>query len=112
MYEDEMQAELHKRRRKKNGLGRFLVFLQAVLTVVFLGLVFVLDMFPLRYVAALGGVLGILWVISLMTQCFQSGRGVGKVFALLTCDGSRIFVGDQSNAVGFNRRRDFWDYSD
>ena len=85
MYEDEMlQAELlGRRRKKKNRLGKFLVFLQAVLTVLLVALVFMLDMFPLRYVAALAGVLGILWLIALMSQCFHTGRGVGKVYALL-----------------------------
>ena len=85
MYEDEMlQAELQERRKKtKNRLGKFLVFLQAVLSAMLLALVFLLDMFPLRYVAALGGVLGILWLIALMSQCFRTGRGVGKVYALL-----------------------------
>lgn len=80
MHEDELKKR-HK--KKRNGLGKFLVLLQALLTVALIGLVFVLNMFPLRYVAALGGVLGFLWVISLMTQCFRSGRGAGKVFALL-----------------------------
>ncbi len=86
MYEDEMfEEELYepRRRKKRNRFGKLLVLIQAVLTVVFMLLVFVLDLLPLRYVAAIGGVLGVMWVFTLMTQSFKTGRTVGKVYALL-----------------------------
>ena len=86
MYEKErLQAELQERRLKKerNRLGKLLVFLQAVLTVVVILLVLILDMFPLKYVVVLSSVLGILWLIALLTQSFRISRGMGKVYALL-----------------------------
>ena len=78
MYEEEMRRPV-----KKNRLGKFLVAVQAVLTLVFMLLVLWLDLLPLRYVAAVAGILGMLWVFALMSQCFRVGRGVGKVYALL-----------------------------
>ena len=86
MYEKErLQAELQERRLKKerNRLGKLLVFLQAVLTVVVILLVLILDMFPLKYVVVLSSILGILWLIALLTQSFRISRGMGKVYALL-----------------------------
>ena len=62
---------------KKNRLGKFLVAVQAVLTLVFMLLVLWLDLLPMRYVAAVAGILGMLWVFALMSQCFRVGRGVG-----------------------------------
>ena len=78
MYEEEMRRPV-----KKNRLGKFLVTVQAVLTLVFMLLVLWLDLLPMRYVAAVAGILGMLWVFALMSQCFRVGRGVGKVYALL-----------------------------
>ena len=78
MYEEEMRRPV-----KKNRLGKFLVAVQAVLTLVFMLLVLWLDLLPLRYVTAVAGILGMLWVFALMSQCFRVGRGVGKVYALL-----------------------------
>ena len=78
MYEEEMRRPV-----KKNRLGKFLVAVQAVLTLVFMLLVLWLDLLPMRYVAAVAGILGMLWVFALMSQCFRVGRGVGKVYALL-----------------------------
>ena len=87
MYEDEMfEEELYGQgRTKKNRdrLGKLLVLVQGALTAAVMLLVFWLDMLPLKYVAAIGGVLVILWMITLMTQSFRTGRGVGKVYALL-----------------------------
>ena len=86
MYEKErLQAELQERRLKKerNRLGKLLVFLQAVLTVGVILLVLILDMFPLKYVVVLNSMLGILWLIALLTQSFRISRGMGKVYALL-----------------------------
>ena len=86
MYEKErLQAELQERRLKKerNRLGKLLVFLQAVLTVGVILLVLILDMFPLKYVVVLSSMLGILWLITLLTQSFRISRGMGKVYALL-----------------------------
>ncbi len=83
MFEEELYGQGQRTKKKKNRLGKLLVFVQGALTVAVMLLVFVLDMLPLKYVAAIGGVLGILWIITMMTQRFQVGRGVGKVYALL-----------------------------
>lgn len=87
MYEDEMfEEELYgqgRTKKKRNRLGKLLVLVQGALTAAVMLLVFWLDMLPLKYVAAIGGVLVILWMITLMTQSFRTGRGVGKVYALL-----------------------------
>ena len=70
-------------KKERNRLGKLLVFLQAVLTVGVILLVLILDMFPLKYVVVLSSMLGILWLIALLTQSFRISRGMGKVYALL-----------------------------
>ena len=80
MYDDELCQPV---RKKKNRLGKILVAVQAAVTTVFVLLLAWLDLLPLRYVAAVGGILGMLWVFAWMSQCFRVGRGVGKVYALL-----------------------------
>ncbi len=83
MFEEELYGQGRRIKKKRNRLGKLLVFVQGVLTLAVMLLVFVVDMLPIKYVAAIGGVLGILWSITLMTQSFRTGRGVGKVYALL-----------------------------
>jgi len=68
-------------RKKRNIFGKILVGLQATITIVFMALVFVLDLLPFKYVAAIGGILLILWAFVLISQKFKKTKIAGKVFS-------------------------------
>ena len=79
MQEQEEQQE----KKSRNIFGKILIGLHAVATVVFMALVFVLDLLPLKYVAAIGGILLILWAFVLISQKFRGTKVVGKVFSII-----------------------------
>ncbi len=81
-------AHVKKKRKKKyrkaRKLGKFLVFIQSVLTLVFLGLVFVLNILPLKYMAALVVALLGLWLIVRTSQKRAQKRDIlGKMLSLV-----------------------------
>ena len=68
----------------KNQLGTFFLFLQALISVVFMGVVFLLDMLPLNYLALVAMVLFFLWCLAFMSQALRKKRGrIGKVYSFL-----------------------------
>ena len=76
-----------KRRREYQGarrLGRFLVLLQGLLSLLFLALITSLDMLPIKYIAVLVAVLLVLWLIVKRTQRRAKKRGIfGKVISII-----------------------------
>ena len=81
-------AHIKKKRKKKyrkaRRLGKFLVFLQTILTLVFLGLVYILNILPFKYKAVLTGTLLVLWLIVRISQKRAQKRGVlGKMLSLV-----------------------------
>lgn len=63
-------------KKRHHPLGWLLVILQAGLSVLFVFLLYRMNILPGLYLAIVGGVLGFLWIIS----CFgQSGQGAGRV---------------------------------
>ncbi len=79
MQEQEEQQDKNSR----NIFGKVLIGLQAAATVVFMVLVFVLDLLPFKYVAAIGGILLILWAFVLISQKFRGAKVAGKVFSII-----------------------------
>ena len=49
------------RRPGKNRIGTFFLFLQALISIIFMGVVFMLDMLPVNYLAVAAMVLFFLW---------------------------------------------------
>ncbi len=81
-------SHVKKKRKKKyikaRRFGKFLVFVQTVLTLVFLGLVFMLNILPLKYMIALGAALLGLWIIVKTSQRRAKKRGIlGKMLSLV-----------------------------
>ena len=71
-------------RPAKNQLGTFFLFLQALISVVFMGVVFLLDMLPFKYLALIAMVLFFLWCLAFMSQALRKKRGrIGKVYSFL-----------------------------
>ena len=80
-------AHVKKKRKKKyikaRRFGKFLVFLQTVLTLVFLGLIYFLNILPIKYLAVIAAVLFGLWLIVRTSQRRAKRRGIlGKMLSL------------------------------
>ena len=82
---DEHNREQEAKQEKKdlNIFGKILIGLQALITVVFMVLVFLLDLLPIKYVAVIGAILVILWAFTLISQKFRGGRIIGKIYSIL-----------------------------
>ena len=81
--ESKQMRESKRKKKSKNIFGKILVALQALLTIAFMVLVFILDLLPTRYVIAIGAILAVMWIFTLLSQKFKAGRVVGKVYALI-----------------------------
>ncbi len=82
-HEHKKEQEEKKKKKGRNIFGKILMGLQAAITVVFMALVFVLDLLPFKYVAAIGAILLILWAFVLISQKFKGSKVVGKIFAII-----------------------------
>ncbi|MCC2254125.1 LCP family protein [Ruminococcus sp. CLA-AA-H200] len=70
-------------RSRRNRFGSFCLILQALLSIVFMGVVVLLNMLPLNYLALVAMVLVFLWCIAFTSQAVRRKRGtVGKVYSL------------------------------
>ena len=70
-------------KKKRNIFGYILVGLQALVSVIFMVLVFLVDILPMKYVLAAGGVFLILWAFAAISQKFRGTRILGKIFAII-----------------------------
>ncbi len=84
-HNKEKKARDQKNKQKKGSkiAGWILIGLQAVMSLVFMVLVLMLDLLPLKYVLVIGAILLILWGFSFISQKFKGARIVGMVFAVL-----------------------------
>ncbi|MBR0085991.1 MAG: LCP family protein [Lachnospiraceae bacterium] len=73
-------------KKRKRKLGIILVIIQLVLSVLVMGMLFMLNMFPTKYLIIGGAVLAVLWIIALVTQ-FSKGKAhiVGKIISIAVC---------------------------
>ncbi len=71
-------------RSRKNGFGKFCLILQVIMSAAFMGVLVLLDMLPLKYLALAALILFFLWCITFTTQAVQKEKGVtGKVYSIL-----------------------------
>lgn len=71
-------------RPERNRIGSFFLILQAIISVIFMGVVFMLDMLPFQYLMLAAMVLFFLWSVVFMSQALRKKRGItGKIFSLL-----------------------------
>ncbi len=80
--EKELEASNDKK-KKRNIVGYVLIGLQALVTIIFMVLVFLVDILPMKYVLVVGAIFLILLAFSVISQKFKGARIVGKVFAVL-----------------------------
>lgn len=78
------RAERRSPRSRKNRSGTFFLTLQALFSVAFMGVVYLLDMLPTNYLALIAMILFFLWCITFTSQAFRKKRGIpGKLYSLL-----------------------------
>ena len=71
-------------RSEHNRFGMFCIILQTVISLAFMGVVVLLDILPMRYLAMVGLILFFLWCITFMSQMVRKKKGLlGKAFSLL-----------------------------
>ncbi len=74
----------YSRRSGHNRFGMFCIVLQTLISLAFMGVVVLLDMLPMRYLAMIALILFFLWCITLTTQMARRKKDIlGKVFSLL-----------------------------
>lgn len=92
------------RRTDKNNFGMFCIILQTVFSLVFMGVVVLLDMLPMKYLALIGMTLVFLWCVTVSTQVARKKkRIIGKVFSLLmVCCLSlgAFYIAKANNVIG------------
>ena len=65
--------------------GIILVDIQLLITIVFLGLAFMLNVIPTKYLVPVIVVFLLLWVITLFTQMFRKHGKTGKIMSIIVC---------------------------
>ena len=77
-------SDRYARRSGRNRAGSFFLILQAVMSFAFMGVVLLLNMLPMKYLALVVMILLFLWCITFTTQAVRRGRGItGKLYSFL-----------------------------
>lgn len=72
------------KRKRKDSLGLFFVIAQLAVSVAFMGVLFLLDMLPIKYLVLSGLLLFFFWCITFQSQTGKKKkRAVGKAYSLL-----------------------------
>lgn len=70
-------------RSDRNRFGIFCIILQTVISLAFMGVVVLLDMLPMRYLALVALILFFLWCITFTSQMVRKKKGtLGKLFSI------------------------------
>ena len=76
-----------RRRRKSNRhtIGKVMAIIQIVLSVVFMAVLFMINVLPMKYMAIVFGILLFLDMFSLGSQFTRSAHVIGKIDCILMC---------------------------
>ena len=76
-----------RRRRKSNRhtIGKIMAIIQIVLSVVFMAVLFMINVLPMKYMAIVFGILLFLDMFSLGSQFTRSAHVIGKIDCILMC---------------------------
>lgn len=76
-----------RRRRKRNRhtIGKVMAIIQIILSVVFMAVLFMINVLPLKYMAIVFGILMFLDMFSLGSQFTRSAHVIGKIDCVLMC---------------------------
>ena len=76
-------TDKYSRRSKRNRFGVFCIGLQTIASLLFMAVVLLLDMLPMKYLALVAAVLFLFWCITLNSQIARRKRGtIGKIFSI------------------------------
>lgn len=81
--EARLRRKAEKRRRNRHLGGKILVLLQLILSVIFMGLIFKLDVLPERYFIAVSIILLLLALICFLLQFRRRAHWVGKTISII-----------------------------
>ncbi len=71
-------------RSGRNRSGNFFLILQGLFSIAFMGVVLLLDMLPVNYLALVAMILFFLWCVTFVSQAARKKRGgIGKAYSLL-----------------------------
>ena len=71
-------------RSGRNRSGSFFLVIQGLVSIAFMGVVLLLDMLPVNYLALVAMVLFFLWCVTFVSQAARKKRGgIGKAYSLL-----------------------------
>lgn len=74
----------YSKRSGHNRLGMLCIILQTIVSLAFMGVVVLIDLLPVRYLAMVALILFFLWCITFTTQMARKKKGtLGKLFSLL-----------------------------
>lgn len=82
---DDYQRKSKHQKKNKHTFGKILALIQALLSLVVLGIVFIMDVLPLTYLAIVAGILILFWVFAFFSQFTRKSHIPGKIFSLLMC---------------------------
>ncbi len=96
-------------KKKKHMVGRILAIIQAILSVIVLGLLFALDVLPMKFIVLAAVLLLILWVFAFFSQFTKKAHVIGKIESLVLCvvlilgtyylSATRTFLGDVTGST-------------
>lgn len=94
----------YSKRSGHNRLGMLCIILQTIVSLAFMGVVVLIDLLPVRYLAMVALILFFLWCITFTTQMVRKRKGtLGKVFSLLmvcVLSVGTYYVGKTNNIIG------------
>lgn len=98
------RKETVRKGKKKDVLGLILAGLQGLVSVVFMVMLFILDMLPIEYLGIIAVILLLLFGITLATQLRKKGRHIGgKIFSffiMILLLFATYYIGKANGALG------------
>ena len=73
------QSGKRRKKRKRHTFGKFLAMIQIILSVVFIGVLLMLNVLPIKYLVLIFGLLAFLDAFALGSQYTRSAHMVGEV---------------------------------
>ena len=74
-----------RRRKKKHTVGKIMAIIQMILSAVFLGVLFIINILPMQYMIILFGILLFLCVFAFFSQMTRSAHIIGKIDCVIMC---------------------------
>lgn len=101
---DKSAVKGRRRRNGQNRFGMFCLILQTILSLAFMGVLVLLNMLPVRYLAMIAMFLVFFWCITLSTQLPRKKRALGgRIFSLVmvgVLSLGTFYIAEANNMIG------------